>query len=84
MRGLGLLMMMLGYAGLFLFWCHVLRGLVAGKPICREPVVDYFWKWMGILSPLWLFLLLVLYAVVAGECTRGGYDPTQAYFMGGS
>lgn len=43
----------------------------------RERIRDYIWKWMVILSPLWLFFLLVLYAIIAGEFTTH-YD--EVYF----
>jgi len=45
------------------------------NPENRPQALEYAAKWFGILSPLWLFILFLLYAIIAGECTVDGYDP---------
>ena len=52
--------------------------------VCREnrrAALEYAGKWFGILSPVWLFILFLLYAIVAGECTTAGYDTAQGFFF---
>jgi len=46
----------------------------------RPQAWEYAAKWLGILSPLWLFTLFLVYCIVAAECTTGGFDPAQEYF----
>lgn len=65
------------FGSLCVMW---VAALVATALQCESDwrlVLEYIGKWLGILAPVWLLLLVALYAVVAGEYTTSGFDPVH-------